>query len=189
MARKPRTTRVRGFQRRGVGAQVKPPTLPRPRLPGHGVAGAPAAPRPHTPTHTYIFPPPPPEWLASIGEWIVFWYLDRVKRWTYGQTWYYNSRLFLPYFYTSKDFTQADFIVDLGPSSQAGMLTPYTALVLDPITPFTHPDPGHDKDRRDALAAEGYRLVFLDEVPLKFQTRQVLEAALRGRDTSSRSVN
>lgn len=186
--RPPRTTRVRGFQRRGVGAQVKAPRLPRPRLPGWAVAGAPTIQRPRTPSHTYIFPAPPPDWLASIGEWVVFWYLMYVKRWPLNETWYYNGRVFLPYFYTSQDFTQSDFIVDLGPLSAAGMLAGYTAMVLDPITPFTHPDPQHDKDRRDALGGEGYLLVFLEEHDLLFQTRRVLEAALRGQDLSTRGA-
>jgi len=183
LGRGPRTTRVKGFTRRGIGRGATTPRLPRAELPG--LTGVPRA---KTPTHTYVWPPPPQTWLASIGEWITFWYLMYIKRWEFNRTWYYNGRVFLPFYFASRDWTQADFIVDLGPGSQAGMLAPYRAIVLDPITPFTHPDPQRDRDRRTALDEEGYLLIFLEEWALMFQTRRVLEDALRGRDVSTRGV-
>jgi hypothetical protein len=87
----------------------------------------------------------------------------------------------------ARDFTRVDFLVDLGPRSRAGRIGHYSALALDPITPFTHPDPQADKDKRTSLELGGYLLVFLDTEPMKLNPKRIIEAALVGKDLSSRA--
>lgn len=133
------------------------------------------------------YPNPPKWWLGVIGEWVVYWYLTARKRFVEGKDFYYQAAVFAPYLFRARDFTRVDFLVDLGPHSRLGRIGNYTALALDPITPFTHPDPQRDKDKRTSLQLGGYLLIFIEEGPLKQNPQRVMEAALRGKDLSSRA--
>lgn len=177
----------RGFKKGNSPGKTKNPKVAGTRVQAP-LAGAPVIGRAHE-TQALPFPPMPNWWQASIGEWIVWDYLTRVKKWQERKDFYYQSRVFLPQFYSSRDFTSADFVIDFGPDSAAGMVGAYQALVLDPITPFTHPSLGFDKARRAALEAQGYLLVFIEEADLMHRTAEVMEQALRGIDDSSRGSN
>lgn len=133
------------------------------------------------------YPNPPTWWLASLGEWVVYWYFTQVKRFVEGKDFYYQAPVFAPFLFSSRDFTRVDFLVDFGPDSKAGQVGDYKALAIDPITAFTHPDAAFDKRRRVELDEAGYLLVFLETTDLTTRPREVLELALRGIDVSSRA--
>lgn len=133
------------------------------------------------------YPNPPAWWQGPIGEWILWWYFTVIKKWQPNKDFYYQAPVFAPFLFSSRDFTRVDFLVDFGPQSAAGQLGRYKALALDPITPFTHPDPSFDRRRRDELEAAGYLLIFLEGSMLATNPRDVIEKALRGQDVSSRN--
>jgi hypothetical protein len=133
------------------------------------------------------WPPVPETWLASDLEWIVYWWFKYDQKWVEGEEFYYNGRVFVPGLYSSAPFTQADFIIDLGPTSRAGTILPYTALVLDPFTEFTH-DIRSDLERRDAMEKAGYLLVFMAEDDVKTRTDYIIDEALKGEDHSNRGT-
>lgn len=141
--------------------------------------------RPQSLVPAKAYPPMPPTWLKSEGEWVVYWYLKYHKGWDEGTDFYFDTRIFVEALLRGVPLTQADFLIDLGPTSPLGSLGWFTALVLDPFTEFTH-DFQYDKDRRDALAEEGYLLIFLAEETLKQGPIFLLDEALRGRDYSNR---
>ncbi len=180
----------RGFQQRGRGSRATWKPAGGVRRPGTKLAGAPgiegllrAAQKDQT---RHLYPPPPVWWTAPLEEWIVYWYLKDKLHWQENHDFYYQGRVFLPGFYQSKNFTQADFIVDLGPTAADGIIGSYQAIVLDPFTEFTH-DYGLDIARKQALDQEGYLLVFLAQHDLEQRTDYVMREALRGIDLSNRN--
>lgn len=181
-----RTPRNRGFENKRGRRFINPnPT----RIYGGGrtLAGAPLLGRRQQLKRMTPYAPMPSWWGASLGEWIVWDYLTRIKRYQEGRDFYYQAPVYAPFLFSSRDFTRIDFLIDFGPSSQAAPIGGYRALALDPITPFTHPDPAFDKRRRAELEQAGYLLVFLETDHLTTRPRDVIEAALRGRDESSRN--
>lgn len=132
------------------------------------------------------YPNPPRWWMGPVGEWIIYWYLTARKRYKEGLDFYYQAPVFAPTLFASRDFTRVDFLIDLGPRSRAGQIGRYSALALDPITPFTHPDPQADKDKRTALELGGYLLIFIDTDALKMNPQRIIDEALKGHDLSSR---
>lgn len=181
-----RTPVNRGFSNPRRVFVVNPALRHGPSL-GRFAKGAPTLGRRRGLQFNQAYPNPPKWWLGVVGEWVVYWYLTARKHFKEGLDFYYQAPVYAPYIFRSRDFTRVDFLVDLGPRSRLGMIGRYTALALDPITQFTHPDPQHDKDKRTALALGGYLLIFLDEQPLKLNPQRVVESALRGRDLSSRA--
>lgn len=181
--------RNRGFKNpRGAGALV-----PRVRK-VEGTRGRPIDPATQAPAQDatgllrqQVYPPMPPTWAKSEGEWIVYWYLSEYKHWREGTDFFFDTRIFVQALLRGLPLTQVDFLIDLGPGSPAGQLGWYTALVLDPFTEFTH-DYQYDKDRRAELERRGYLLIFLDEDALRQQTLFVLGEALKGRDHSNRGT-
>src|SRR4051794_25643570 len=125
----------------------------------------------------HMWPDPPKWWLHSVEEWIVYWYLKYYKHYEEDKDFFYQSRVYTQRLFSSKDFTQADFLIPYGATSPIGYNGFYTALVLDPFTEFTH-NLAFDKERRDELDLARYRLIYLAEWPLKFQTRRVMDEAL-----------
>ena len=182
-------SRVRGFKRRnsGKGRQVNPERK-RLRAPGRHLAGAPLLPRPERKELAlHAYPDPPPNWIAPVEEWIVYWYFNSYLRWQLGKDWYYQGRIYLPYFFESVDFTQADFIIPLGAGHRAGQLGAYQAIVLDPFTEYTHSF-DLDMKRKQALDAAGYLLIFLAQYDLEHRTLDVMRQALLGKDLSDRGA-
>lgn len=164
------------------------PEVERPYTGGRFARGAPTTGRRYTFHRGQAYPDPPRWWLGPLAEWIVYWYLTARRKFEEGVDFYYQAPIFVPYLFQSRDFTRADFLVDLGPRSKAGQIGRYTALVLDPITEFTHPDPQFDRDRRAELDKQGYLLVFLDGEKLKTDYKRLIDAAVdEGRDLSSRA--
>lgn len=180
-----RTPHNRGFtwQR---GRRLVNPVVARPYAGGRTLPGAPLIGRTVKPKNQQPFPNPPKTWTASVGEWVVYWYLTRVKRYVENQDFYYQAPVFAPYLFTSRDFTRVDFLIDFGPQSQAAPIGDYRALCFDPITAFTHPDPRLDKEKRRELADAGYLLIFLETSDLMTRPKEVIEAGLLGHDISSR---
>jgi hypothetical protein len=179
----------RGFTVANRRAQAVNPAVRRLNTPrGANNPLAPRIPRVKEQTQPdHIWPNPPKWWLHSVEEWIVYWYLKYHLRWEEDVEFFYQSRVYTQRLFASKDFTQADFLIPYGPRSRLGYNGNYTALVLDPFTTFTH-TLAFDKERRDELELARYKLVFLAEWPLKFQTVHVMtEALFSARDLTDRA--
>lgn len=181
----PRTPHNRGFSNQRARRLVNP-SVARPYAGGRTLPGAPTLGKRQTVVPNLPYPQPPSWWMASLGEWIVYWWLTEVKKYQEGKDFYYQAPVFAPFLFSSRDFTRVDFLLDYGPQSAVPPIGRYRALALDPITAFTHPDPNFDRDRRNELEAAGYLLIFLETDHLRTRPKEVLEAALRGRDESSR---
>lgn len=162
------------------------PVVARPYAGGRTLPGAPLIGQRAKVTRYQPYPNPPPWFMGPTGEWVVFWYFTSRKHWQEGKEFYYQSALFAPFLFSSRDFTRVDFLVDFGPQSAAAPIANYRGLALDPITPFTHPDPAFDKRRRAELSDAGYLLIFLETSMLEGNPPDVIEKALRGLDISSR---
>lgn len=185
MPSNPYTTTIRG--RAGAGqnvGQIVNPIIPHAERPGATLQGAPLI-LYDKETSFQAWPAPPTDWMASEEEWIVYWWFSDKEKWEEGKDFYYNGRIFVPFLNPVKDFTQADFIIPLGPDKRAGMYADYNAIVLDPFTEFTH-DFSFDIERRDALADEQYLLIFLADYDVKTRTTYVITQALHGQDLSNR---
>ncbi len=181
MARRPGSNRGFKAPRRGG---VQNPQIQRTGYRGRALPGAPPVP-PAAVRRIHIYPNVPSDWLYSEGEWIVHWYLTERRRFEEGKDFYHQSRIFAPYLFSNRNFTQADFIVDLGPRSKLGPIGNFKALVLDPFADFTH-NYDFDMQRKRDLDLQRYRLVFLDIFDLENRTEEVIERALGGEDLSSR---
>jgi hypothetical protein len=180
-----RTPVNRGFSAPRRVFEVNP-VISRPYGGGRFAPGAPTIGRRYVIARGLAYPNPPKWWRGVVGEWIIYWYLTEKKRFKEGLDFYYQAPVYAPFLFRSRDFTRVDFLVDLGPNSRAGRIGHYSALAWDPITPFTHPDPQADKNKRIALEFGGYLLVFMETEQLKLNPRRVIEAGLVGRDLSSR---
>lgn len=174
--------------RAGAGSnrgRVLTPALPRVTKPGRNLEGAPAPGTAKEEAKQRAWPPAPATWMASDLEWACYWWFKYKEEWEEDKDFYYNGRVFVPGLYSSSPFTQSDFIIDLGPGSRAGTILPYSALVLDPFTEFTH-DISADLDRWLALHQAGYLLVFLAEEDVKDRLDFIMTQALIGEDHSNR---
>jgi hypothetical protein len=132
-----------------------------------------------------IWPDQPDSWMSSEEEWIIYWYLKYKLKWVEDEDFYYQGRVYVDALFANRDFTQADFIIDTGPETKIGMIGNISALVLDPFTEFTH-DRDLDFRRWQALAEEGYGLIFLASNDVKWRTAHVVAEALKGKDISNR---
>lgn len=153
--------------------------------PGSDSAAAPGGFRDEADDSGRTWPDAPASWLFSLEEWIVYWYLKYKLRFVEGEDFYHNGRIFVPYLFQSRDFTQSDFIIDLGAESRVGSIGNIKALVLDPFTEFTHVR-ANDWKRWVALHDEGYGLIFMASDDVKERTALVVAEALKGRDISNR---
>lgn len=134
-----------------------------------------------------VYPPMPPTWPKSEGEWICYWYLKYHRHFVEDLDFYFDARVHVQALLRGAPLTQVDFLIDLGPTSPVGEIGWWKAIVLDPYTDFTHTFQ-YDKDRRDALNERGYLVIFLYEPRLKEEPIYLLDEALRGRDHSDRGA-
>jgi hypothetical protein len=181
-----RTPHNRGFTAPRRSFTIAP-VVKRPAGGGRFAKGAPTLGRRKTLKSAQPYPNPPNWWLGVVGEWVVYWYLTDRKRYVEGLDFYYQAPVHAPYLFRAKNFTRVDFLVDLGPKSRAGRIGHYSALALDPITAFTHPDPQADKRKRASLELGGYLLIFLQTEPMKLNPPRIIDAALKGKDLSNRA--
>ena len=179
--------RASGWRRRPSTKRAQNPRLRRFGQRGRTLPGAPrqqfAAPRSRKP-----WEPKNPRFTGPITEWIVMWYFTRVKGWTLGNEFFYQGPIPTTIFF-SKGFTRGDFIIPFaGAHIRNYGHTAFRAVVLDPITWFTHPHPWFDQQRRADIAREGYQLIFLEARDLEKMVytdpNNVIELGLRGRDIS-----
>lgn len=132
-----------------------------------------------------VWPDPPAWWWHSEEEWVVYWFLKHKLKLVEGQDFYYQGRVYLENYTPNKNFTQADFIIDLGPETPVGQIGDLNALVLDPFTEFTH-NKKNDFDRWAALLKEGYAVIYMASDDVKYRTAHVVAEALKGKDISNR---
>lgn len=141
------------------------------------------------------YPPPPADWLYSLGEWVVFYYLTRIKGWqkigstdddyttttaVKGRTFFQQVRVHALSIFVNTSETRIDFLVPLGSGGS------WQAIAIDPRDPFTHPDEALDRLKRIVLEQQQrIRLVFIENVRLIAGDFEVIEQALKGIDESS----
>lgn len=120
----------------------KLPQLPTGPRPGGGVR-TPRIPRQRrTAESQRPYPPPPPGYLYSLGEWIVEWYLTRVKGWKKigaagddyttttlvpGRSFWQQVRVPALGIFVNTDETRLDFVIPQGAGGQV------RSIALDPF--------------------------------------------------------
>lgn len=141
---------------------------------------------------------PPTDWLYSLGEWVVYYYLTKIKGWQKiggdldsGDTpvpipqrsFYQQVRVRALSIFVNTDETRIDFLIPQGTGGSV------RAIALDPYSPFTHPNASLDLLKRDVLEKQqGIRLVFLEDSRLESGDFQLIEDGLKGIDTSLRGT-
>jgi hypothetical protein len=124
-------------------------------------------------------------WPGSNLEWYVWWYLSIYgiepsrRKLVPGRDFFWQKAQGAPGLFIGRNFTRADFVIPHWPGAPMG-------IILDPLTSFTHASIWHDLRKRQVLIGMGWRLIFLDGPALTANPRTVIEAALRGVDTSKR---
>lgn len=138
---------------------------------------------------------PPPGWLHSVAEFVVYKYLTELRLEFCGRP---NLKVVGPrqepvrgetFFYQieipnlgnfQSEVTRVDFL--LPGFGTAG----YEALAIDPKNNWTHPNPTLDLFKRQTLATQAnIQLVWIDTDRLENGDLQVIEDALRGEDHTS----
>lgn len=127
----------------------------------------------------------PTTWRTSQLEWVVFWYLTRRRAMRLNRDFFYQMAVNAPGLFVSRLFTRSDFVIP----TRGRNASARRGIILDPVTPFTHPRGWFDARRRSILALFGWRLVFLEGSHLNRDPRWVIELALRGVDVSSKGGN
>lgn len=143
------------------------------------------------------YPPPPDGYLYSLGEWVVEFYLTRIKglkkvgqdndEYTTaavipGRSFFRQVSIAALGIFINTDETRIDFLIPQGP----GGVT--RAIALDPISAFTHPNPTLDLLKRTVLwQQQRIALIWLDDERLIAGDFTVIDDALRGVDQSSRA--
>lgn len=144
------------------------------------------------------YPPPPADWLYSLGEWVVFFYLTRIKGWQKigttdddystttvipGRTFYQQVRVHALSIFVNTDETRIDFLCPQGAGSMV------RAIALDPYDPFTHPNASLDLLKRTVLMdQQKIQLIWLENARLEAGDYELIEQALRGVDESARAT-
>jgi hypothetical protein len=126
-----------------------------------------------------------PNWGGPVTEWAIYWYLsihgvkpnDRKLRRNFD--YFYQAGVPAPGLFATKPFFRADFVI---PGYGKGV----RGVVLDPETPFTHPSPKDDRDKRQILATQGFQWIAIDADALRVYPGTVIELALHGIDVSYR---
>lgn len=179
-----------------MSAPPRPPSPPRPPRPPslqRNVPGAPRAPRSQEVDARTLqpYPDPPANWSGPLTEWVVWWWLTKRERYVPNRDFVYQPAIGTEIAVggptNSKGFVRADFLIV--PQGQHGpMGYPYVnGLVINPITPFTHPSKAKDQLERSVFATLGYLEVFIDGDDLTGPTARpatVMRLALRGVDVS-----
>lgn len=177
-------------------------TLPRlPQLPGPtrppelaGLLRIPRARRTQESTRPY--PPPPPGYLYSLGEWVVEYHLTRHLGYKQigpengdytttavvpGKSYFRQARVRGLGIFVNTDDTRIDFLIPQGAGAHI------RAIALDPYSEFTHPDRALDLLKRAVLGREGIDLIWLEDTRLVAGDTQIIDDALRGIDSSQRA--
>jgi hypothetical protein len=133
--------------------------------------------------------------IAPIGEWQTWWALVTVYHFVPPIDLYtgrrnpqpgflYQTPLLIPGL--NRTGTERSDFWCL-PDSPAAVAPPYSrGIVINPISPFTHPDILKDKRERGLLAQYGYLEIFADAKALDDNPTYVIGRAIRGDDVSSR---
>lgn len=127
----------------------------------------------------------PASWPGPQTEWAVYWYIsirgiDPAKRkLKLGYDYLYQGALAAPGLFNTKPFTRGDFVI-------FGYGRALRGVVLNPVTPFTHPNPRDDIESRRILALQGWQEIFIDAADLQVFPGRAVELALRGIDISRR---
>lgn len=128
---------------------------------------------------------PPASWPGPQTEWACYWYLSvrgiepGRRKLRLGIDYLYQGGLAAPGLFASKPFTRGDFVIFGYGKGRRG-------VVLDPVTPFTHPTPWFDLRKRSILALQGWQVIFIDAERLVEYPGRIIELALRGVDESRR---
>jgi hypothetical protein len=126
---------------------------------------------------------PPASWPGPQTEWACYWYLSvrgiepGRRKLKLNIDYLYQGGLAAPGLFANKPFTRGDFVIFNYGKGRRG-------VVLDPITPFTHPTPWLDLRKRAILALQGWQVIFVDAERLTAFPGTVIEQALRGIDES-----
>lgn len=135
---------------------------------------------------------PPPWWPpgSSANEWACYWWLTEEAKLKEGPEFRRQVAVEAVGLFTGKPFTRIDFLFPIGGPHRARAPGDFDWLAWDPITPFTHPDPNLDREKRRILAANKHPnrawLVWIDPVVLDWPDA-VLPQALLGIDLSMRA--
>lgn len=153
-----------------------------------------AFPRPTYTLEQPQYPDPPPWWVQSLAEWVVYWWLTTQRRPPLravgpnvppqrGATFFYQVRVPVLGVFAETDAVRVDFL--LPGFGSAG----YEALVLDPYNTFTHKSVDLDYTKRDVLAQQAQiQLIWLETGRLEAGDTSAIAGALLGRDESPRAV-
>jgi hypothetical protein len=168
------------------------PALTRlPSLPSLGtrLPGVPAAPRVEGITGRFLqpYPDPPPGFVGPRTEWVVYENLVFKRKFVEGVDFDRQVALSASGI-NSKGFNRADFAVwATGKNGAAGGV--YTrAIVLNPISFYTHRSRAKDIFERAVLAAAGFGVMYLQDTDLYTRPNYVISLGLRGIDISSRGL-
>jgi hypothetical protein len=143
------------------------------------------------------YPPKPDGYLYSLGEWVVEYYLTRIKGYKkigqdgdeYTTTAVIPNRSFFRQvqvrglgIFVNTDDTRIDFLIPQG----AGVAL--RDIAIDPYDNFTHPNPALDLLKRTVLMdQQSILLIWLENDRLVAGDFQIIDDALRGIDTSARA--
>lgn len=184
--RKDRGWQVRGRRATATITQPRRVSVSTASSPSRTVRGGVAIPRSRSLPQNRPWQQTPQAWFGPLTEWAVYWYLTEHgvgpnrRKLREGVDFFYQRGLRAPGLFAKKPFTRGDFILP----GRGGALR---GLVLDPITPFTHPVPWFDIRKRRILALQGWRVVYIEDYMLtKRDPTYAMELALAGRDISTR---
>lgn len=176
----------RGFKNPRRAGSVNPRVRGLETTRGRDVEGAPKLPKVDTRV-VQNYPPVPDSWGYSEGEWIIYWYLSKVKGFAPERDFYHQAFAYVPFLFARKTDTSADFLIPYGFNSRLGFNTDYQALIFDPYDDFTH-DAEFDRQRLIALEETGYKVVYMKQQDLMLRHKEIIEAGLQGRDLSDRGT-
>lgn len=176
--------KTRAFAKPRNIAPFRPPSVRRP-LPGAPPARPTLA---FTAKELSAVPPQPRTFVGPSTEWAVYWVLtkklgaregrDFVRQFPVGTVAAIGGPT------NGKGFTRTDFWIV--PTGRLGRdLRWPKGIIINPISPLTHPDLNHDRRERDALNSLGWGEIFIDWDDLEKRPIAVVKEALRGIDTSS----
>lgn len=176
------------------------PRIPRKPSVRNKLKGTPTAPRSFRFTREEVDPgkTPPPWWVHSDLEWIVYRYLTEEKGYVVygahqdpkgpksavGADVLYQVPIPAPGYKLNNKFRGDFWVLPTGKNGPSPY--PYVkGIVLDPVNPWTHRDTNEDRFRAAILGAGGYLLIWLDGTALYAEAKRVIDLALRGVDVSS----
>jgi len=130
---------------------------------------------------------PPPSWFGPVSEWAVWYDLVVIRKLQPGVDFAYQAALPAAGL-NMKGFNRADYWVFPWGKAGAGGATYPQGIVINPITPFTHPSRAKDILERIILGRNGFLEIFIEGRDLATRAHIVVGLALRGIDVSSRGT-